>query len=258
VKTCSYRASEPPGSPLTPYEYGLCEPAQIGPIRLAYTVGRNPAHGPVVSSSDLRGRAGGPETGQYRKYEIVVTRPYRTVSFGGLVGIMRSARLLMVAVLAVVVAALPIQSAFAGGTLSLDVSPTPVVLGQWFFLSGTESPISSGSTIDIVVYLGSTCITVFGLHGGTENNAGHYGIGIFADPAIYSAGQYSAQSHNSATGDVSPCDPFTVGTVAPPVGGVLTPANTFAIVAPWLAVIGLVGCIGTVVVVAKKRAAKTR
>jgi hypothetical protein len=35
------------------------------------------------------------------------------------------------------------------------------------------------------------------------------------------------------------------------VGGVVMPANTLALVAPWLAVIGLVGCIGTVVVVAK-------
>jgi hypothetical protein len=38
-----------------------------------------------------------------------------------------------------------------------------------------------------------------------------------------------------------------------PVGGVVMPANTLAIVAPWLAVIGLVGCIGTAVVVARKR-----
>jgi hypothetical protein len=37
------------------------------------------------------------------------------------------------------------------------------------------------------------------------------------------------------------------------VGGVVIPVNTFAVLAPWLAVIGLVGCIGTVVVVAKKR-----
>ena len=37
-----------------------------------------------------------------------------------------------------------------------------------------------------------------------------------------------------------------------PVGGVVMPANTFTIVVPWLAVIGLVGCIGTVVVIAKK------
>ena len=37
-----------------------------------------------------------------------------------------------------------------------------------------------------------------------------------------------------------------------PVGGILMPANTFTVFAPWLAVIGAVGCIGTVVVVAKR------
>jgi hypothetical protein len=38
-----------------------------------------------------------------------------------------------------------------------------------------------------------------------------------------------------------------------PVGGVVLPANTLAVLAPWLAVIGLAGCIGTAVVIAKKR-----
>ena len=38
-----------------------------------------------------------------------------------------------------------------------------------------------------------------------------------------------------------------------PVGGVVMPVNTLAIVAPWLAVIGLGGCIGTLVVISKKR-----
>lgn len=38
-----------------------------------------------------------------------------------------------------------------------------------------------------------------------------------------------------------------------PVGGVLMPANTFTVFAPWLAVIGAVGCIGTLFVIAKKR-----
>jgi hypothetical protein len=42
-------------------------------------------------------------------------------------------------------------------------------------------------------------------------------------------------------------------TAAPPVGGVAIPANTLAILGPWLAVIGVVGCIGTIVVIAKKR-----
>jgi hypothetical protein len=46
---------------------------------------------------------------------------------------------------------------------------------------------------------------------------------------------------------------FTNSPVAPAVGGVVMPANTLAIVAPWLAVIGVVGCIGIVVVARKKR-----
>ena len=46
---------------------------------------------------------------------------------------------------------------------------------------------------------------------------------------------------------------YSVSNVSPVVGGVVIPANNFALVSPWLAVIGLVGCIGTVVVVAKKR-----
>jgi len=46
---------------------------------------------------------------------------------------------------------------------------------------------------------------------------------------------------------------FTNSPIAPAVGGVVIPANTLSLVSPWLAVIGLVGCIGTIVVVAKKR-----
>ena len=37
------------------------------------------------------------------------------------------------------------------------------------------------------------------------------------------------------------------------VGGCVQPVNTFALVSPYLAVIAVVGCIGTAVVVAKKR-----
>lgn len=37
------------------------------------------------------------------------------------------------------------------------------------------------------------------------------------------------------------------------VGGCVEPVNKLSVLSPWLAVIGLVGCIGTVVVVAKKR-----
>jgi hypothetical protein len=37
------------------------------------------------------------------------------------------------------------------------------------------------------------------------------------------------------------------------VGGCVQPVNTFALLSPWMAVIGLIGCMGTVVVVTKKR-----
>ena len=45
--------------------------------------------------------------------------------------------------------------------------------------------------------------------------------------------------------------PFVVACCA--VGGCVQPVNTFALLSPWLAVIGLIGCIGTVAVVAKNR-----
>jgi hypothetical protein len=48
--------------------------------------------------------------------------------------------------------------------------------------------------------------------------------------------------------------PFDVaGPCCPAVGGCVQPVNTFALLSPWLAVMGLVGCLGTAVVVAKKR-----
>jgi hypothetical protein len=47
---------------------------------------------------------------------------------------------------------------------------------------------------------------------------------------------------------------FTTDPTCPPaVGGVVTTVNAFAILAPWIAALGLVGCIGTAVVVGKKR-----
>ena len=48
-------------------------------------------------------------------------------------------------------------------------------------------------------------------------------------------------------------DDFDLEACSAAVGGVVIPANTLALLSPWLAVIGLVGCIGTAVAVAKKR-----
>jgi len=63
-------------------------------------------------------------------------------------------------------------------------------------------------------------------------------------------------AHHSVTIDLAEGD-YVICTFtndpAVPVGGFVEPVNTLAILAPWLALIGLVGCIGIVVVVAKKR-----
>jgi hypothetical protein len=47
-------------------------------------------------------------------------------------------------------------------------------------------------------------------------------------------------------------DDFDLEACTTAVGGVVMPTDTLAILGPWLAVIGLVGCVGTIVVVAKK------
>jgi hypothetical protein len=46
---------------------------------------------------------------------------------------------------------------------------------------------------------------------------------------------------------------LSFGNAAVAVAGAVIPVSTFAVLAPWLAAIGLVGCIGTVFVIAKKR-----
>jgi hypothetical protein len=72
---------------------------------------------------------------------------------------------------------------------------------------------------------------------------------IFAVSGSAPSGSYTVSSCldetcSTGTFTVDPC---------PAVGGVVMPVDTFAVLGPWLAVIGLVGLIGTVVLVARKR-----
>jgi hypothetical protein len=46
---------------------------------------------------------------------------------------------------------------------------------------------------------------------------------------------------------------FTTDPTCPAVGAVVTTVNAFSILAPWIAVLGLVGCVVTIAVVAKKK-----
>jgi len=92
----------------------------------------------------------------------------------------------------------------------------------WIVISDPTSP----SQIDLCVVLG-----------------GGSGHSYFQNPSSFPLTVQSEDDY-AIRAEVDP---------AGPVGGVVIPANKFAIVAPWLVIIGLVGCIGTVVVVAKKR-----
>jgi hypothetical protein len=88
--------------------------------------------------------------------------------------------------------------------------------------------------------LGSTCAINFGTASASFTVAN-------VPPGLYTVTLtgYLGQTSDSASSS------FTV--TGGPVGGVVMPANTFALVAPWLLIIGLVGCIGTLVVFARKR-----
>ena len=79
-----------------------------------------------------------------------------------------------------------------------------------------------------------------------------------AGPYTVTVTAYDAQGTIVGSADIQ----FTVGTEACPnvppcstaaVGGCVQPVNTFTLLSPWLAIVGLVGCIGTVAVIAKKR-----
>ena len=73
-------------------------------------------------------------------------------------------------------------------------------------------------------------------------------LSISCDGGTLAVGHYPfTTAYLLDTGYSSPC----CGEVEP-VGGAVMPVNTLATLGPWLVVVGLVGCIGTVVVVAKK------
>ena len=173
---------------------------------------------------------------------------------------MRSAGLFAVAVLVVVAVALPIQSAFAA--LTLYINPNPVVLGGSITFSGTAD--NPGVQIDVGIWQASAQCAgspQTGATGNADNSfLGNYQITFSSSLSV---GQYVAQTVANVPPlyPKSPCVAFTVieaPPVLPPapppaVGGVVMPANTLAVLSPWLVAISLVGCIGTIVVIRKKR-----
>jgi hypothetical protein len=78
---------------------------------------------------------------------------------------------------------------------------------------------------------------------------------IAAAPYTYDSPVSGYYCQTGCSGTVDTDFPTATATYSSsaPVGGVVVPGNEFAILAPWLTVIGLVGCIGTVAIVVGKR-----
>ena len=83
---------------------------------------------------------------------------------------------------------------------------------------------------------------------GTFTNFGTVTIGTFVND-----GTFTNRCHGTVNMTPTGSGTFTTDPTCGAVGGVVIPANTLAVLGPWLAVIGLVGCIGTVALVTKKR-----
>jgi hypothetical protein len=101
---------------------------------------------------------------------------------------------------------------------------------------------------------GGVCALENVVSDGSVRGTGLGGIGLNFDLQLLRLEPESGEFQCSPVGVGSlPTLVFSVSNVAVAVGGIVVPANTLALVAPWLAVISLVGCVGTIAVLAKKR-----
>ena len=136
-----------------------------------------------------------------------------------------------------------------GALLSTSFTMNPPLPSGFIpFTFSSPAAVVAGSVYAIVIHTSGT------------NDGGGYAVSN-AGPGPYAAGD--EWNLDRFAGWILTCCPLsdlafkTYVATAPPsptaVGGVVLPANTLVLVAPWLTIIGLVGCVGTAVVVAKKR-----
>jgi hypothetical protein len=177
---------------------------------------------------------------------------------------MRSIRFLAVAVLAVVLVAsvfFPVAAQGGGGTIVI----TKITTNNDLTTSFPFAPIflSPSSHLDLEIS-GGQSISI-------TTDAGDYPV-IETVPTGWVLREIGCSSGQPNSFDILPGEgaiihlkagdtvrctftncPLADCPAPEAVGGVVTSVSTLSILAPWLAVIGLVGCIGTAVAVAKKR-----
>jgi hypothetical protein len=161
---------------------------------------------------------------------------------------LRKQATLMITVVAVVALTLMLNVGIVYAA-AMEILLTPSSVTQGMSVQASADEIAGGGPATLQVWGTSTC------YAGTAALI----VPIDAVNSAYSV-TFSTSSLTVGThcvtddfGDASAILTVTSAPLPAPVGGLVIPANTLALVAPWLAVIGVVGCIGTAVVVAKKR-----
>ena len=158
---------------------------------------------------------------------------------------MRSMKLLAIMLAVSIVLSM---TASAHGISPITITPSSGPMGTLvavtvpaaFSLSDTSCTISSKPS---GLISDPTCL----LSGGERGQTASASFTVACAPA----GEYTITVTGNPMDDQRSIEFLNEGGSCP-VGGVVMPVNTLAILGPWFAVIGLVGCIGTVVVVTKK------
>jgi hypothetical protein len=121
-----------------------------------------------------------------------------------------------------------------GGGISVAVSPLTDGAETTYVLSSDPVGLIANPVCSDLDILGDCTFVV------SESACGHYTVIV-------------TLSIEGAISGIGSADFNVPSTCCAAVGGCVQQVNTFALLSPWLTVIGLIGCIGTVVVVAKKR-----
>ncbi len=97
---------------------------------------------------------------------------------------------------------------------------------------------------------GTVTTSTFLANLGTFTNYGTVTIGV----TFINGGTFTNRCHGTVNiAPTSGTGTFTTDPTCPAVGGVVTTVNAFSLLTPWIAVLGLIGCIGTAVLAKKRR-----
>lgn len=154
--------------------------------------------------------------------------------------------------LIVVVALASLSPALGADGAYLTVTPATgcpgthvTLVAHWTVSGGADLSISASPDEKLFVEDGSCSI----------DQAAHLLTCTMVVGESVRSGRYTLTFRAQNEGDESAVAYFDALSTCGAVGGYVQPVNNFALLSPWLALVGLVGCVGSAVVIAKKRPA---